>query len=75
MRVLPRGGDGPWLAIGQKAAYFTSTGRFINMVEGGGMYGFDGIRRLAGRLTEAFDHTLDTPALIQQKGLGCVCCL
>ena len=46
--------DGKILAIGQKAAYFAGTDNFVNIVQGGGMYGFDGIVRLAGLMDEAF---------------------
>ena len=75
MRVLPRDTEGKTLAIGQKAAYFTGSGHFVNMVEGGGMYGFDGICRLAGLMTGAFQHEKDTKNLIQIKGWGCERCL
>lgn len=63
------------LAIGQKAAYFSGTGNFVNVVAGGGMYGFDGIARLAGLMVDAFEHEKDTRTLIQYKGLGCESCL
>lgn len=75
LRVLPRTRPNPVLAIGQKAAYFTGTQHFVNIVEDGGMYGFDGIRRMAGLMADAFLHETDTCRLIQQKGLGCNCCL
>jgi hypothetical protein len=75
MRVLPRTTSEKMLAIGQKAAYFTGTRNFVNIVEGGGMYGFDGIRRMAELMKDAFLHERDASGLIQQKGLGCSCCL
>ena len=75
MRVMPRKTEEKMLAIGQKAAYFTGTRNFVNIVEGGGMYGFDGIKRLAGLMTEAFLTERDAADYIQQKGLGCTCCL
>lgn len=75
MRVLPRGTGEKTLAVGQKAAYFTGSDHFVNMVEGGGMYGFDGIFRLAGLMEDAFLHAKDARSLIQIKGLGCDCCL
>ena len=75
MRVLPRGWEGKILAIGQKAAYFTDTPYFVNMVEGGGLYGFSGICRLAERMTEAFLQEKDTEDLIIRKGLGCESCI
>lgn len=75
MRVLSRKSDEKILAIGQKAAYFTGSGNFVNIVEGGGMYGFDGICRMAELMTDAYLKTKDTRNLIQIKGLGCGCCL
>ena len=63
------------LAIGQKAAYFNKTGHFVNIVAGGGMYGFDGIVRLAEMMTDAYLHEKDTKTVIQYKGLGCESCL
>lgn len=54
MRVLPRTSDEKILAIGQKAAWFTGSPYFVNMVQGGGLYGFDGIRRTAELMAEAF---------------------
>ena len=75
MRVLPRGGEREVLAIGQKAAWFTKSRHFVNMVQGGGLYGFDGIRKLAQLMTEAFREEKDTESLVIQKGWGCDCCL
>ena len=75
MRVLPRGGEREVLAIGQKAAWFTKSRHFVNMVQGGGLYGFDGIRQLAQLMTEAFREEKDTESLVIQKGWGCDCCL
>ena len=66
---------GDVLAIGQKAAYFSGTKHFVNIVSGGGMYGFDGIARLADRMVEAAAHEQDTEVVIQYKGLGCRSCL
>ncbi|MBQ4320679.1 MAG: nitrogenase [Oscillospiraceae bacterium] len=75
MRVAERTYPEKTLAIGQKAAYFTGTPYFVNMVEGGGHYGFDGIAKLATEMREAFLNEKDAPRLIGQKGLGCSCCL
>lgn len=75
LRVLPRNYGEKVLAIGQKAAYFTGSSNFINMVEGGGYYGFSGIEKLAELMTEAFNEEKDTRCLIQQKGLGCESCI
>jgi hypothetical protein len=67
--------DENFLAIGQKAAYFTDSEHFVNMIEGGGMYGFGGIFRLAGMMISAAREPRDTRALIERKGLGCQCLL
>jgi hypothetical protein len=66
---------GDVLAVGQKAAYFSGTKHFVNIVSGGGMYGFDGIARLAERMADAATHEQDTETVIQYKGLGCRSCL
>ena len=66
---------GDVLAIGQKAAYFSGTKHFVNIVSGGGMYGFDGVASLAERMTDAAMHEQDTETVIQFKGLGCRSCL
>jgi len=65
----------PVLAIGQKAAYFSGTRHFVNIVAGGGMYGFDGVVRLAALIEDAALHEKDTERVIQHKGLGCRSCL
>lgn len=75
MRVMPRHHDGKILALGQKAAYFTGTNHFANIVEDGGMYGFDGVKRLAGLMQEGWVSERDAREFIQSKGLGCACCL
>ena len=73
MRAAERTYDGKILALGQKAAYFTGTDLFVNVVENGGMYGIDGIRRTAGYMIDAVKHPKEAKAFIQQKGLGCRC--
>ena len=75
MRVLPRGGEKEVLAIGQKAAYFSRSRHFVNLVQGEGLYGFDGIRRTAELMMEAYREEKDTEQLVVQKGWGCECCL
>ena len=37
--------------------------------------GFDGIAQMARRMVYSFQTEQDTRQLIQQKGLGCTCCL
>ena len=75
MRVLPRENKGKILAIGQKAAWFTGSKNFVNMVQGGGLWGFDGIRRTAELMTEAFLEEKDTEDLVVRKGWGCESCI
>lgn len=75
MRVARRETAEPMLAIGQKAAYFTGTKHFVNIVEGAGLYGFDGIRRMAELMLDAMRLSRDPAEHIQQKGWGCSCCL
>ncbi len=75
MRRYPRERQEKVLALGQKAAYFTESPYFVNLVEGGGLYGFDGICRLAKMMKEAFAEPKDTERLIQMKGLGCESCI
>ena len=75
MRVLPRENEGKILAIGQKAAWFTGSRHFVNMVQGGGLWGFDGIRRTAELMTEAFLEEKDTEDLVVRKGWGCESCI
>ena len=75
MRVLPRGGEEKVLAIGQKAAYFSRSRHFVNLLQGEGLYGFDGIRRTAELMMDAYRNEKDTERLVIQKGWGCECCL
>ena len=75
MRVRPRAEQGT-LAVGQKAAYFTGTAHFVNLVQGGGLYGFDGVGKLAALLREAYRTPKDTRSIIQIKGWSCGgCCI
>ncbi|MDL2060235.1 nitrogenase component 1 [Mesosutterella sp. AGMB02718] len=61
----------PVLAIGQKAAFFTGTDRFVNMIEGGGMDGISGMARMLELMAEAFRTPRSARDLIQVKALGC----
>ncbi len=70
MRTARRNGS-DFLAIGQKAAYFTGSRRFVNLVENGGLYGFRGICRIAAMMTEAFENEKDPRDYIEIKALGC----
>ena len=63
------------LAIGQGAAYFARTAYFVNMIADASLFGFDGIIRLAEKMTESFERPQNTEQVIQIKGLGCGSCL
>lgn len=75
MRVRTRQQSEKILAIGQKAAWFTGSRNFVNMVQGGGIWGFDGIRRTAQLMVEAFNEEKDPEDLIVRKGWGCESCI
>lgn len=75
MRVFPRGEDPDLLAIGQKAAYFQQTPHFVNIVQGAGFHGFEGIRKIARLIREAAMEEKDTRDLVVRKGLGCESCI
>ena len=63
------------LAIGQKAAYFENTPYFVDIVEGGGSYGYQAVERLAHLMIDAFENSKDTKKIISHKGWGCDSCL
>lgn len=68
-KALENGGR--LLAIGQKAAYYTGTRYLVNMVEGSGFWGYDGIIRLAQWMRDAAKEEADVENIIQVKGWGC----
>ena len=47
----------------------------MNIVLGGGLYGFTGLRKLAEMITDAYDTPKDRRKVIQHKGFGCESCL
>ena len=63
------------LAIGQKAAAFDETDHFVNVVEGGGMTGYEAITRTCRLMREAFLEKKEMRELVQVKGLGCEVCI
>ena len=63
------------LAIGQKAAWFEGTEHFVNVVQGGGLFGYAGIRRTMRLIEEAYREPKDTKSLIIRKGWGCTSCI
>jgi hypothetical protein len=70
MRVAGRNAA-EFLAIGQKATYFTGTRHFVNLVENGGLYGFKGIAEIAHMMVEAFETEKNPRDFIEIKALGC----
>ena len=62
------------LAIGQKAAYFENTDHFVNIVEGGGMIGYEAILRTLELMRDAYENRKEMRELVQIKGLGCEVC-
>lgn len=64
-----------FLAIGQKAAHMTNTAHFVNIVEGGGMFGYEAVIRTMKLMREAILEEKDTRKLIQYKALGCESCI
>lgn len=62
----------PVLAIGQKAAYFSGTEHFVNMVANDGLYGFVGIRKLCEKMLDAYVYPKETQRILDVKARGCV---
>ena len=75
MRLLPRNHEGKVLALGQKAAWFTQSPYFVNVVEGAGWYGFDGIRKMAELMIRAYEEEKEVEDLVVRKGWGCESCI
>ena len=63
------------LAIGQKAAAFDNTDHFVNVVEGGGMTGYEAITRTCSLIRDAYLNRKPMRELVQVKGLGCEVCV
>ena len=63
------------LCIGQKAAYFNNSKHFVDIVAGGGFYGYTQITRISQLMEEAFATEKETEIIIQHKGWGCESCL
>ncbi len=71
-RVHVRSRDENYLAVGQKAAWYTGTDHFVNVVESGGYMGYGGIVEIARLMREAYLEKKDRKVLIQRKGYGCL---
>ncbi|MBQ6720091.1 MAG: nitrogenase [Oscillospiraceae bacterium] len=74
MRFLAEKEPTNFLAIGQKAAHFLNTTHFVNVVEGGGMLGYQAIFKTLELMQEAHREEKDMRNLIQIKGMGCGGC-
>ena len=75
MRVADRTRTEQTLAVGPKAAWFTGTANFVNIVQGGGLFGYAGIRTLCREMVRAWREEKDTRDLVPRKGLGCDSCI
>ena len=75
MRFLAAKEPTGYLAIGQKAAHFLHTPHFVNVVEGGGMLGYQACLRTLALIREAYREEKDLRGLIQIKGMGCGGCV
>lgn len=74
-RVLPRHMEGNVLALGQKAAWFSGSRHFVNLVEGAGWYGFDGICKLTAAMRQAMGEEREPEDFVVRKGWGCESCI
>jgi len=74
MRFLAAKEPSGYLAIGQKAAHFLNTNHFVNVVEGGGLLGYQAIFKTLELMQEAYREEKDMRSLIQIKGMGCGGC-
>ena len=73
MRFFKKEKNNKTLAIGQKAAYFENTKKFVNIIEGGGLYGFTGILKLCDLMIDAYKNEKEPSEHIQEKGMGGCC--
>lgn len=62
------------LALGQKAAFFLQSPHFVNFVEGGGLWGYTGLKKLADLMIEAFNHKKDL-RIIEKKAWSLPSCI
>ncbi len=75
MRVRTRKHSGKILAIGQKSSLVYRKPEFCQYGTGCGLWGFDGIRRTAQLMLEAFHEEKAPEDLIVRKGWGCESCI
>ena len=70
-KIPSEGSPDKILAIGQKAAFFENTPYFVNMVEGGGLWGYAGILALCRQIESALRDPKEIRDTVVRKGLGC----
>ena len=75
MLYVPEKIDEEVLAIGQKAAHYTGTDHFVNMISSGGLRDYKGIISLMDMIEEAYKTPKDRKRILRHKGLGCSSCL
>lgn len=71
MRYVKEENADGFLALGQKAAFFTNTRHFVNEVLGSGHYGYEAIRALAQDMITAINTLSDMQNIVTVKGWGC----
>ncbi|MCR5776816.1 MAG: nitrogenase [Lachnospiraceae bacterium] len=67
-------GDGRALAIGPKAAWAEDTKHFVNIIEGGGLFGYRGIIALARLIEDAYINEKNTRDIVPRKAVGLMSC-
>lgn len=74
MRLAGRSSEKKTLAIGLEAAYFAGTNYFVDLIEGSGLYGFNGVAHLARLIEEAYARPKSSALLtqIENRGRGCL---
>ena len=70
MRFLANKEPSDFLALGQKAAYFTNTNHFVNLVDSGGMMGYQTVWLTARLMRQAAREEQDMRQLVQIKDWG-----
>lgn len=58
------------LAIGQKAAYYSGTDHFVNLIYQSGLLGFRGVTKLCALMADTAEHEKDTEAVLSEKAIG-----
>ena len=58
------------LAIGQKAAWFNNTHHFVNIIEGDGCMGFEGLMTILDMMVEAYNEEKDLDDIVPRKAVG-----